>query len=269
MSSPWVAPPRSAEEIASSYDTSIVVRRWGATLVDFVVLGASGVAILALPESLQLPALLTVALLALLYYPVLEWRFGATPGKLVCRVRVVGAGGLRPTLGQAVIRTFLRILEVNPAVMGGIPAGIAVLVSKKRQRLGDMAAGTFVLRSEDVAYLGQMRDHEQATAAFHAGLVPALAPPPPPPELPASPGSASWLFPTNRSGWAIAAGYLGLFSALLVPAPFALAAGVLGLLQIRRQPALGGKGRAIFGIVSGAVCSILFLAAVVVPLFTR
>ncbi len=70
---------------------------------------------------------------------------------------------------------------------------------------------------------------------------------------------SKWVVPVGRSGWAIAAGYLGLFSVLLVFAPLALACGILGLRSIRKNPALGGKGRAWFGLAMGAVFSAFLL----------
>jgi hypothetical protein len=65
------------------------------------------------------------------------------------------------------------------------------------------------------------------------------------------------LLPVGRSGWAIAAGYLALFSVLLIPAPFALVAGVLAVRDIRRNPSKHGLGRAWFGIVMGLLGSAL------------
>lgn len=62
-----------------------------------------------------------------------------------------------------------------------------------------------------------------------------------------------YLLPTGRSAWAIAAGYLGLLSVLLIFAPFAVGAGVVALRSISRCPELGGKGRAWFGTVAGAL----------------
>ena len=41
------------------------------------------------------------------------------------------------------------------------------------------------------------------------------------------------LLPVNRSGYSIAAGYLGLISILLIPAPFALLFGFLGIRDIK------------------------------------
>jgi hypothetical protein len=67
--------------------------------------------------------------------------------------------------------------------------------------------------------------------------------------------SLRWLLPIGRAPWAIVAGYLGLFCILGVFGPLALGAGILGLRQIGRNPALIGRGRAIFGIVAGALAT--------------
>lgn len=56
-------------------------------------------------------------------------------------------------VGKATIRTLTRILEVNPFLAGGIPAGLVAGFSKSHQRLGDMAAGTFVLKTSDLPRL--------------------------------------------------------------------------------------------------------------------
>lgn len=72
------------------------------------------------------------------------------------------------------------------------------------------------------------------------------------------------ILPVGRSGWAIAAGYLGLFAVLLLPAPFALITGILAVLDIRKNPSKHGMGRAIFGIVMGALFSLLLIALLVI-----
>lgn len=63
------------------------------------------------------------------------------------------------------------------------------------------------------------------------------------------------LLPVGRSVWAIIAGYLGLFSVLLVVAPLALICGVIAIVDIRKSKngpsPKYGMGRAIFGIVMG------------------
>jgi len=68
------------------------------------------------------------------------------------------------------------------------------------------------------------------------------------------------ILPVGRSGWAIAAGYLGLVSILLFPAPFALLTGILAVVDIQKHPARHGMGRAVFGIVMGSLGTILLAA---------
>ncbi|MBC8010741.1 MAG: DUF4190 domain-containing protein [Burkholderiales bacterium] len=80
-------------------------------------------------------------------------------------------------------------------------------------------------------------------------------------------GTQKWLIPVGRSGWAIAAGYLGLFSVLFVFAPFALVCGIMALRSLRRNPQLVGKGRAWFGIVMGGVFSALMAFGLLSALF--
>ena len=67
------------------------------------------------------------------------------------------------------------------------------------------------------------------------------------------------LLPVGRSPWAIIAGYMGLFSFLVLPAPLALVTGLLAIRDIRKNPHHHGLGRAIFGLVMG-VLGTVFLA---------
>lgn len=67
------------------------------------------------------------------------------------------------------------------------------------------------------------------------------------------------IIPVGRSGLAIAAGYLGLFALLIFPAPLALIAGILALLDIKKYPKKLGKGRAWFGIIAGALGTLVIL----------
>lgn len=75
------------------------------------------------------------------------------------------------------------------------------------------------------------------------------------------------LIPVGRSGWAIAAGYAGLFSLILIGAPFALIFGILGIREIRKsrlsdQPKYG-LGRAVFGVVMGSLVCLLVIWGIV------
>ena len=71
------------------------------------------------------------------------------------------------------------------------------------------------------------------------------------------------LLPVGRSLWAIAAGYAGLFAVLVFPAPVALLLGIIAVVDIKRNPHKHGMGRAIFGLVMGALFTILLMILLV------
>ncbi len=68
-----------------------------------------------------------------------------------------------------------------------------------------------------------------------------------------------YLIPVNPSAWALISGYLGLFSVLLIFAPFALVTGIFGLRDIKANPNKSGIGRAWFGIIMGTVFSFFLI----------
>ena len=75
--------------------------------------------------------------------------------------------------------------------------------------------------------------------------------------------------PVGRSGWAIAAGYLGLLSILFLPAPFAIWTGIMAIREIKQDPTKHGMGRAIFGMVMGSLILILLLIGITVGVGRR
>lgn len=74
-----------------------------------------------------------------------------------------------------------------------------------------------------------------------------------------------WVLPVGQSTWAIVSGYLGLISlAACFLGPFAVFTGIMAIREMRRNPRLSGWGRAIVGIVLGALGSIGFVVMIVV-----
>ncbi|GGG66679.1 hypothetical protein GCM10010918_21440 [Paenibacillus radicis (ex Gao et al. 2016)] len=84
------------------------------------------------------------------YYILLEGYTGYTLGKMLVRIRVVNGEGGTPGFVKGLIRSSIRIIDTNPFLAGGLPAGIAVLATKNKQRLGDMAAKTYVVKVRDL-----------------------------------------------------------------------------------------------------------------------
>lgn len=107
-----------------------------------------------------------VILLPMLFYTMLSELLmgGQTVGKKILNIKVVSLDGGEPTLGQTMLRWFLRFYEwgfivftifwSNPFIglgflfMGGITSVIIMVVSPKSQRLGDIVAGTVVVNTK-------------------------------------------------------------------------------------------------------------------------
>ncbi|MBS2030535.1 MAG: RDD family protein [Deltaproteobacteria bacterium] len=79
------------------------------------------------------------------YFTFFEWRMGGrTPGKKAMGLRVVQVSGVRIEFTHAALRNLLRAFDHLPflyAVGGGI-----ALFAPSRRRLGDLVAGTVVVR---------------------------------------------------------------------------------------------------------------------------
>lgn len=145
-------PKNSVHHVAEQYGGSIIVSRWLGCWIDIV----GSVSCLLIPDwllgnDLYQKTMLIWLALALSYFIVPEWLWGRTLGKLITRTIIVNEKGDRPSLGQVLVRTLFRLFEVNPLLAGGVPAGIAAALSKRKQRLGDMAADTYVIRVRDLA----------------------------------------------------------------------------------------------------------------------
>ena len=74
------------------------------------------------------------------------WR-GQTPGKRLLKLRVVDAQGLRLDASQIIIRNLLRPVDMLPVFY--LLGGIVSVFHRYGQRLGDIAAGTVVVRVLD------------------------------------------------------------------------------------------------------------------------
>jgi uncharacterized RDD family membrane protein YckC len=80
------------------------------------------------------------------YFILLEWLWGGqTLGKRIYRLRVISADGSPASFTAVLIRNLLRLIDFLPAFYGlGL---LAIVATSRSQRLGDVAAGTFVVRA--------------------------------------------------------------------------------------------------------------------------
>lgn len=92
---------------------------------------------------------------------------GRTPGKRWTGLRVLRDDGRPVDLLSSCIRNVVRLVDGLP--LSYLPAMICILITKRNQRVGDLAASTIVVR--------ELRKKEAAAASF-AAAAPAFAPPP-------------------------------------------------------------------------------------------
>ena len=125
--------------IAELFDALIL----GAVLVAMVILAAlagGGAGALILVVALGGFLLITVV-----YHVAFEvLARGRTPGKRWAGLRVVLEGGGPVDLRASLVRNLIRLIEGLALLY--VPAIIAVLATRRNQRLGDLAAGTLVIR---------------------------------------------------------------------------------------------------------------------------
>jgi uncharacterized RDD family membrane protein YckC len=84
------------------------------------------------------------------YFAIFEsvWN-GQTPGKRMIRIRVIKDTGRPITPSEAVARNLLRLVDQMPVFLYGV--GIAsALISRQNKRLGDLVAGTIVVREQEL-----------------------------------------------------------------------------------------------------------------------
>ncbi|MBB6113071.1 Uncharacterized membrane protein YckC, RDD family [Mucilaginibacter lappiensis] len=70
---------------------------------------------------------------------------GQSVGKKVMKIKVISLDGARPRLGQYLLRWLFRIVDFT--LTSNLCALICIAVSDKSQRVGDMVAGTTLIRT--------------------------------------------------------------------------------------------------------------------------
>lgn len=143
---------RTPEGITFAYPLAGPVTRCLAWAIDMTIvlavctvissgLGAAGLVALDLVQAVTVICFFVVPIA---YGVVFEWFWrGQTVGKKMLRLRVMDADGLRLQFHQVLMRNLVRFADLLPGCY--LVGGVASLLSRKAQRLGDLAAGTIVV----------------------------------------------------------------------------------------------------------------------------
>ena len=138
--------------------------RFIAILIDYLIWGAAFL-LLAVFAAIIIPALhffggvsatwaggiffLIIFLLQWGYFALFEaFDHGRTPGKRVAKIRVIHQSGRGINFVEALARNLVRFVDYLP---GFYAVGVVtIFISKRNQRLGDMVAGSLVVRDREV-----------------------------------------------------------------------------------------------------------------------
>lgn len=147
------------EHVSIGYELADLGSRFTAMLLDYllIILGWLGMwlAMLAAGAALGENLVTGVGLGITIFVAfVLQWgyfmffeglRDGQTPGKRRMGIRVVHDGGFPVTMRAAAVRNLLRVIDVLPPPSWAV-GGLSMMLHPQTKRVGDLAAGTVVVR---------------------------------------------------------------------------------------------------------------------------
>lgn len=151
---------RTGEAVAIRYELAGLGSRFLAVTVDMIaqviialalliaasLMASAGVRIGKIGEAWLIAIMVALFFLIFIgWFIIFEtWWSGRTPGKRALGLRVLRDGGFPIDPGAAVIRNLVRIVELGFGFYA--VSALSALISKENKRLGDLAAGTIVVR---------------------------------------------------------------------------------------------------------------------------
>ena len=171
------------EQVAFHYELAGIGTRFVAALIDYLIIMTALLLLTCAMSFLRIGAIgaggeagtyLVLAITVLIFF-IIFWGYfvifetlwsGQTPGKRLGRLRVIRRDGQPVHVGEVMIRNLVRIVDFLPGFYG---IGLVVMfIDKEARRLGDMAAGTIVVREGDMTRLQDVRIQSSSSASRSA-----------------------------------------------------------------------------------------------------
>ncbi len=148
----------TTQNVNINFKAASVGERLVAQLVDLLIKIAYGIVVYFLffywiglndymesADQWSVMAIIMLFGLPVIFYSLIQesiWE-GQTFGKKLTKIKVIKLDGYQAGFGDYLIRWLFRLIEIS--IGNGIIGLIAMVISSKNQRLGDMAAGTAVI----------------------------------------------------------------------------------------------------------------------------
>ncbi len=177
------------EQVSFHYEMAGIGSRFVASLLDHLILGTALLLVICAFSALSTASLLAsasgddsglaginliravvVVVIFLIFWGYfvlfeLVWH-GQTPGKRAGRLRVIRRDGQPVHAGEVMVRNLVRIVDFLPGFYGiGL---VTMFIDKDARRLGDLAAGTIVVREGEQIRLRDVQVAQTAPSAYGA-----------------------------------------------------------------------------------------------------
>ena len=144
----------TGQHVTIQYEPASVIQRMGALLLDYFFMFLYGMTLFIILSSMienTFGKTVFFYVLGILSLPILCYHVlfeslmnGQTPGKTIVKIKVTNMDGSTPGFLAYFLRWILLPVDMLP--YGGIGA-LCILFTKNHQRLGDLAAGTAVVKT--------------------------------------------------------------------------------------------------------------------------
>lgn len=162
----------TSQNVAVEYEIASLGDRILATLIDRFIYVAWAMLCFLLFQSVfknnndaSLYVVMFLLILPILFYSLLTEYFmnGQTLGKRALNIKVVRLDGSQPTFGNYLMRWLLCIVDFQ--LLSSLVAVVAIAANGKGQRIGDIAAGTAVIKTkkritlQQIVYQNSLENH--------------------------------------------------------------------------------------------------------------
>lgn len=149
---------QTTQNVDIEYELASIGDRILATLLDYLFFIAYFLLVLLIASLTTWKLFESMAIVSLVALPILFYDLvcevffqGKSFGKMIMKIKVVKLDGTQANFGAYLLRWLLRIIDTR--LFGGAIALIAILINGKGQRIGDMAAGTTVIKMKQKVQL--------------------------------------------------------------------------------------------------------------------
>ena len=140
---------RTTQNVFIHYPVAGVGDRILAYLIDYLILILYVLGMLAIYISLNMVVIwiwvVTVGIPFILYHLMFEiFMNGQSPGKRLMQIKVLRLDGTPATVGDYLLRWIFAFVDIQ--ILSGVIAVLVITIGEKGQRLGDLVAGTTVVK---------------------------------------------------------------------------------------------------------------------------